>query len=72
MTSSAIAASSADRRIERYRETERALWNHYDLEPTERFIELDSPAIRLRALEIGSGEPMLLVHGTAGPDRGRH
>jgi 2-hydroxy-6-oxonona-2,4-dienedioate hydrolase len=67
MTSSAIAASSTDRRIEHYRETERALWSHYDLEPTERFIELDSPAIRLRALEIGSGEPLLLVHGTAGP-----
>jgi pimeloyl-ACP methyl ester carboxylesterase len=67
MTSNAISASSADARIEHYRQAERALWDHYGLEPTERFIELDSPAVRLRVLEIGSGEPLLLAHGTAGP-----
>ena len=33
----------------------------------ERFIELDSPAVRLRVLEVGSGEPVLFVHGTVGP-----
>jgi len=37
MASTAIATTSADARIERYRETERELWDHYGLEPTERF-----------------------------------
>ena len=67
MTNSAIAASSADAPAERYRAEEAALWSQYGLEPRERFIELDSPGVRLRALEVGSGEPLLLVHGTAGP-----
>jgi pimeloyl-ACP methyl ester carboxylesterase len=67
MASHAIAMPAADARTERYRQAERTLWNHYGLEPTERFIELDSPAVSLRALEVGSGEPLLFVHGTAGP-----
>lgn len=60
------AAASADPRIQRYRQAERALWDHYGLQPTERFIELDSPRVRLRVLEVGSGEPVLFIHG-AGP-----
>jgi pimeloyl-ACP methyl ester carboxylesterase len=63
---SAIAAT-AGTRIERYRESERELWHHYGLEPNERFLDLDSPAVRLRVLEVGSGEPVLFVHGTVGP-----
>jgi pimeloyl-ACP methyl ester carboxylesterase len=43
------------------------LWQHYGLEPDERFLELDAPAARLRVLEVGSGEPVLFVHGTVGP-----
>jgi hypothetical protein len=69
MTSSAIAASSPGAPVGRYQGAEAALWGHYGLEPKERFIDLDSPAIRLRALEVGSGEPVLFVHGTVGPGR---
>jgi pimeloyl-ACP methyl ester carboxylesterase len=29
-------------------------------------VVLDSPSVRLRVLEVGSGEPVLFVHGTAG------
>jgi pimeloyl-ACP methyl ester carboxylesterase len=43
------------------------LWKHYGLEPEERFLDLDAPAARLRVLEVGSGEPVLFVHGTVGP-----
>ena len=50
----------------RYRRMERALWDRYGLEPTERFVELSSPAVRLRIVEVGSGPPVLFVHGTAG------
>jgi 2-hydroxy-6-oxonona-2,4-dienedioate hydrolase len=67
MASTATATTSADSRGERYREAERELWDHYGLEPTERFVDLDSPAVRLRLLEVGCGTPLLFVHGTAGP-----
>lgn len=52
---------------QRYRDAEHALWDHYGLEPSERFIELDAPAVRLRVREVGTGEPVLFVHGTGGP-----
>jgi pimeloyl-ACP methyl ester carboxylesterase len=67
MASTATATTSADSRGERYRGAERELWDHYGLEPTERFVDLYSPAVRLRLLEVGSGTPLLFVHGTAGP-----
>jgi len=66
MASVAIAMPSAEGRTERYREAEQALWDYYGLKTTEHFIDLDSPAVRLRVLEVGSGEPVLFVPGTAG------
>jgi 4,5:9,10-diseco-3-hydroxy-5,9,17-trioxoandrosta-1(10),2-diene-4-oate hydrolase len=67
MASTAIATTPASTRTERYREAERRLWQHYGLEPRERFLQLHAPAARLRVLEVGSGEPVLFVHGTVGP-----
>ncbi len=67
MTSRVVAMQSTDGRTERYRTAERAVWNHYGLEPAERFIELESPAIRLRIQEVGSGEPIVFVHGGLWP-----
>lgn len=67
MTSYAIAESSTSTNAAAYRETERALWGYYGLEPTEHFVEIDAPAARLRVLEAGSGKPLVLVHGTVGP-----
>jgi len=49
-----------------YREAEQRLWKHYGLEPSERFIELSSPAVTLRVVELGSGPPVLFIPGTAG------
>jgi pimeloyl-ACP methyl ester carboxylesterase len=66
MVSETGATASADARIQRYRRAERALWEHYHLEPAERFVELASPPVFLRTLEVGSGEPVLFIHGTAG------
>ena len=62
-----FASTSADAAMRRYQGTERALWDHYGLEPSERFIELASLGARLRIREVGSGEPVLFVHGTGGP-----
>jgi pimeloyl-ACP methyl ester carboxylesterase len=67
MATQTIATTSADTRIKRYRQAERALWADYGLEPAERFVELRTPAARLRLLDVGSGEPVLFVHGTVGP-----
>jgi pimeloyl-ACP methyl ester carboxylesterase len=58
--------ASAGARIDRYRRAERLLWDSYGLKPTERFIELNEPAVRLRVLEVGSGEPVLFIPGTGG------
>jgi pimeloyl-ACP methyl ester carboxylesterase len=67
MAGTAISTNSAAIQTDRYRDAERKLWEYYGLEPTERFLDLRSPAVRLRVLEVGSGEPVLLVHGTVGP-----
>jgi hypothetical protein len=72
MASTAIAPTAASTRTERYLETERRLWQHYRLQPDEQFIDLDTPAARLRVLEAGLGEPLLFVHGTVGRVGGHH
>jgi pimeloyl-ACP methyl ester carboxylesterase len=62
----AAAAVPMSDGIERYRGAERALLAHYGIEPTERFVDVGSPPARLRVLEVGTGEPVVFVHGTAG------
>jgi 2-hydroxy-6-oxonona-2,4-dienedioate hydrolase len=64
--SEAVAAARPARRIERYRRAEHALWDHYGLQPTEHFVDVDRPAARIRVVEVGSGPPLLVVHGTFG------
>lgn len=59
-------AAAADSRLRRYRQAEGALWASVGLEPTERFIDLDFPRVRLRVVEVGSGDPVLLVGGSGG------
>jgi pimeloyl-ACP methyl ester carboxylesterase len=59
--------TASDARTERYRRTERAFWDHHGLAPTERFVEVGSPPVRLRVQELGAGEPVLFVNGTGGP-----
>ena len=67
MTTRAVAMESTDERTERYRRAERALWSHYGLEPSEQFVEIESPAVRLRIQEVGSGEPIVFAHGGLWP-----
>ena len=49
---------------------ELAVWRHYGLEPSERFIQVESPAVRVRIQEVGSGEPIVFVHGGLWPAAG--
>lgn len=67
MTHDAALAPAAETRAERYRRAENALWEHHGLQPTTRIIQLQKPRIRLRILEIGTGAPVLMIHGTVGP-----
>jgi pimeloyl-ACP methyl ester carboxylesterase len=55
-----------DPRTDRYRDAERILWTQYGLQPSEYFVEVGSPRVRIRILEVGSGPPLLFAHGTAG------
>jgi 2-hydroxy-6-oxonona-2,4-dienedioate hydrolase len=59
-------SAALDGRVERYRQAERDLWEQYGLTPTERFVELESPAVRLRIVDVGTGEPVLFVPGSGG------
>jgi pimeloyl-ACP methyl ester carboxylesterase len=60
------SSAALDRRVERYRRAERELWEQYGVTPTERFVELDSPAVRLRIVDVGTGEPIIFVPGSGG------
>jgi pimeloyl-ACP methyl ester carboxylesterase len=52
---------------DRFRRIEAAVWARYGLTPTERFVEVANPRLKLRVLEVGRGRPILLAHGTIGP-----
>jgi hypothetical protein len=71
VATSAIAPTAASARTERYLEAERRLWQHHGLEPNERFLEHGAPAARPRVLRVGSGEPVLFVHGTVASGEAR-
>ena len=66
MTSTLLTVSWPGLRVERYRQAEQALWRHYGLEPTEWLVDAPEQGARIRVVEVGSGEPLLIVHGTFG------
>jgi len=47
-------------------ESEARVWDHWGIEPEERIVEVGPTSSRLRIQEVGSGEPVLFVHGTGG------
>jgi pimeloyl-ACP methyl ester carboxylesterase len=67
MTDHAIATAPRTSSLERYLDAEMRLWQHYGLAPRNRFVDIARPRARLRVQEVGSGSPMLFVHGTIGP-----
>ena len=48
-----------------YRAAERRLWRSIGAHPTERNIHLDRIGVDVRLQEIGSGPPVLFIHGIA-------
>lgn len=63
----AMTSRSDGTHIAGLRKSEARVWEHWGLaEPEERIVEVGSPSSHLRVRAIGSGEPVLFVHGTAG------
>jgi 2-hydroxy-6-oxonona-2,4-dienedioate hydrolase len=54
--------------IEQYRAAERRLWDTVGLTPEESFVTLPRLGVDVRVQELGSGEPILFIHG--GPNAG--
>lgn len=52
-------------RFAKFRRAERKLWDLYDLQPEERFINVGYDRV-VRIHQIGEGQPVLFVHGTGG------
>jgi pimeloyl-ACP methyl ester carboxylesterase len=47
-------------------ELEAPVWGHWGLEPGERILDVGSPSRGVRVEEVGSGPPVVLVHGASG------
>lgn len=47
-------------------ELEVPVWSHWGLEPVESVLEMGTSSRRVRLEEVGSGPPVLLVHGASG------
>jgi len=52
--------------VARYVEAERRYFEHEGVAPAERHVSLERPRVRVRVLEVGAGDPVLLVHGGGG------
>jgi 2-hydroxy-6-oxonona-2,4-dienedioate hydrolase len=52
----------------RYRQAEQALWAHAGASPVEHRFRLASSGVHVRVQEVGSGPPVLFIHG--GPNSG--
>jgi hypothetical protein len=50
----------------KFLEAERQVFAGYSLTPKARRVKLRKPALTLRVLELGSGEPALFLHGMGG------
>lgn len=52
--------------IDDLRRSEADVWDHWGMDPIEKVIEVGRPPGRIRVQEMGSGPPVLLIHGTGG------
>ncbi len=49
-----------------YQSAEQQLWQQYGKHPSDRFIDLASPPLRIRVAEVGAGDPVIFIGGTGG------
>ncbi len=62
-----VASIASRSTASRFGQVDEALWASYGLRPSSRLVRLSGSAATVRVLEVGSGSPVLLVHGTVGP-----
>ncbi|MBI2917492.1 MAG: alpha/beta hydrolase [Chloroflexi bacterium] len=55
-----------DVRVQEYEIAERRLFHRYGLEYRSHYFQLGNPRLRARVIEVGSGPPVLFVHGGGG------
>lgn len=58
-----MSPEAEDVRVTQFKEAERRLWDRYDLSPEERTVALDDSGRNVRCWEVGSGPPLLFIHG---------
>ncbi len=61
-----LTLSQNDPQVINARNAENALFKHYNLEVKEHFVVLPESNFRVRVLEIGEGEPLVIVPGNTG------
>ncbi|MBI4338076.1 MAG: alpha/beta hydrolase [Chloroflexi bacterium] len=57
---------ATDVRVQEYEIAERRLFQRYGLEHRSHYVQLTGPPLRARVIEVGSGPPVLFVHGGGG------
>jgi pimeloyl-ACP methyl ester carboxylesterase len=66
MKNTNLTLSNNDPKVINARNAEKALFNHYGIEAKEHYITLTEQQIKVRVLEIGDGEPLVIVPGNTG------
>ena len=52
--------------VREYEQAERRLLGRYGIDARSRYIELATPRVRARIIEVGEGPPVLFIHGGGG------
>ena len=60
------AQTTVDPALERYRRLQAAALQSRQLDYTERYVDIASLSLRAHVIEVGRGEPLLLIHGGNG------
>ncbi len=66
MTAQPLTLSDNDPKVIAARNAEKELFNFYGLQAKEHYVLLHDQGIRVRVLEIGEGEPLVIVPGNTG------
>lgn len=66
MKNKILTLNNDDPKVINARNAEKALFDHYGIEAKEHYITLPEQQIKVRVLEIGEGEPLVIVPGNTG------
>src|SRR5947209_261945 len=57
---------NGDPNVIAFAKAEQKVFDHYGLEVKTHFVQLKQPELKVRVLEVGSGDPLLMVPGGSG------